>query len=504
MSARKKREKEDKDERRQGVEGSSTYFLPVLRATPATSSDSDLYEGNITALLRAARDGDETMLNLILQERPSYVNEFSQYSTNRWTPLHMVACYGHDSMISLLLRYGANIESRDREGRTPLFIAADQWIGEGDQRGFRCFNALLKAGADIEAESNDGRTILHRAASRAFVDFTLVMVLLGASGDTRNHFVTPFLQAIRTGLYKNALIMLAFGVGSMSREAVGFANDLHETQSQVMKDMLTKWSEPSRRALHQRQQSLCQFIDENGNVAMTSMLCWAARKGDILVIEFIFDLHTEAETEGLVGSNDEHGWQAIHHAARGGESKVVSMLVQRKADVNSLTPNKYTPLLFAAEKGRKRTVRWLLEHGADRLARNSLGQSAVQLAMGGRHRETLLVLSEFERSPKDAQKVETNQKDDTQHIWSSSSNPKRTLDDAGWQRDNVSQELDIAARRLEEELHFDTDYSGEQRHSPDSNLDMGAEVGQDESSGYASTNTAGAFDGLLSSMSNAR
>jgi|APLak6261668527_1056067.scaffolds.fasta_scaffold01348_3 hypothetical protein len=80
------------------------------------------------------------------------------------TPLMLAAQYGgaekqQNSMVRLLLRYGANPNARTREGYTALFFAA--------QAGLRHYNGtvdtvaeLLAAGADPRLEARDGTTAI--------------------------------------------------------------------------------------------------------------------------------------------------------------------------------------------------------------------------------------------------------------------------------------------------------------------------------------------------------
>lgn len=41
-----------------------------------------------------------------------------------YSPLHMAACNGHADVVSALLAAGASVSARDREGNTPLLVAA--------------------------------------------------------------------------------------------------------------------------------------------------------------------------------------------------------------------------------------------------------------------------------------------------------------------------------------------------------------------------------------------
>lgn len=77
--------------------------------------------------------------------------------TLRRTALHAAAGRGDLDIIDLLLAAGADLEARDHEGRTPLFLALRGGHGEAARR-------LLDAGADAALVSDAGDTALLEAA----------------------------------------------------------------------------------------------------------------------------------------------------------------------------------------------------------------------------------------------------------------------------------------------------------------------------------------------------
>ena len=72
------------------------------------------------------------------------------------TPL-MQACHdGSEETAALLLKYNANVEAKDNDGRTAIFYAVTRHVSPSDD----FVKMLYKAGADLDATNNFGHTPL--------------------------------------------------------------------------------------------------------------------------------------------------------------------------------------------------------------------------------------------------------------------------------------------------------------------------------------------------------
>lgn len=96
------------------------------------------------------------------------------------TPLHAAARSGNDACLSLLLEHGAQLEARDAEGLTPLFLAA------GFNDGNNCLTLLLEHGADINARAPEGHTPLMSATTNGMLNNAKVMLRYNPSIDNRD------------------------------------------------------------------------------------------------------------------------------------------------------------------------------------------------------------------------------------------------------------------------------------------------------------------------------
>jgi len=92
--------------------------------------------------------------------------------------LHIAAGQGHHHMMDYLILHGANIDSVDSSGRTPLHLAL--------QGGIHCLRILLHVGVDITAVDHNGNSPLFLSAN--FGNFSALRLLVdnGAELDTEN------------------------------------------------------------------------------------------------------------------------------------------------------------------------------------------------------------------------------------------------------------------------------------------------------------------------------
>ena len=100
---------------------------------------------------------------------------------NGYTALHWNADMGcapgdRETIVTILLDHGAEVEARDAQGRTPLFVAASSGSAQ-------IVRALVLAGANVNARSNSGATPLMLAASSGSLDAVTFRLAGGADAN---------------------------------------------------------------------------------------------------------------------------------------------------------------------------------------------------------------------------------------------------------------------------------------------------------------------------------
>lgn len=112
---------------------------------------NDLYE--------AAKHGD---LQLVRQLIASGADVNYSEPPHNWTPLHSTT---NAEIAEELIKAGANIEAKDKYGRTPLITACQVQPGEGDATqsvvNIDLITTFIKYKANVNAEDNKGNTALH-------------------------------------------------------------------------------------------------------------------------------------------------------------------------------------------------------------------------------------------------------------------------------------------------------------------------------------------------------
>lgn len=104
-------------------------------------------------IIKASKHGSTILVISLLSQDPTLI---SARDTDGSTPLHCATWKGHEGLVEVLLKHGADVNAtnnNDHWGTTPLHAAA-----HGNQRAIA--ELLIAHGADIHAKNLNGRTPL--------------------------------------------------------------------------------------------------------------------------------------------------------------------------------------------------------------------------------------------------------------------------------------------------------------------------------------------------------
>jgi ankyrin repeat protein len=304
--------------------------LSLLAAGQAASSVD-------AQLLEAARIGDTAAVQQLLQKGAN-IEAKDKYGR---TPLMVADIYDNTNVMKLLLDKGANIEAKDKYDKTPLIAAATYGKVE-------VVKLLLDKGANIAAE-HDGETSLILAANEGKVE---VVKLLLDRGDNIEAKATAFpydgdtalIRASYQGRSEMVKLLLDRGANIEARNKNGntaLITAAENGHTEIVKLLLDKGAN----------------IEAKNNYDRTALL-WAAAQNKTEIAKVL--LNKGANTE----AKNSRGVTALHEAVENDNAEMVKLLLEKGANVDASNNQGRTALAVATSRGRPEVVRLLEQHGS--------------------------------------------------------------------------------------------------------------------------------------------
>ena len=302
----------------------STRRLPKLSSMSILSVSSMFKQGEkISAICAAASIGNSQQLIELLEENAKLANTntvqlSSDGISGQRTPFMCAAIDGHVYCMEVLRKYGADLMTTDKKGKTALHLAV-----EAEQ--VESVKSLVKLAADagtngqsayltklLEAADTDGSKPLHIATTKGAFDIFKTLVDAGADVNARNNLVRTPLHCAVTERQDDIATNL------VSR---GAAVDALDSSRETPLMLAVKYNVP----------------------AISYLLQGGADKSVI----------------------DTNGDTVLHHAARLGQLKAVELLYTRMEDLQERNRRGERPLHLAASHNNKDVVVDLLKRGVD-------------------------------------------------------------------------------------------------------------------------------------------
>lgn len=311
------------DYTRAGAAYNSGYgsLLPHA-ATKAKEVEMDIGQASIAAT---------TDYNRVIPWAQMYSDiTFSPYYRHNPFALHAAAKAGVVETVSQLLRDGSRVDVKNREGYTPLMLAAKFGHNETVQV------LLLDSPKGVRAEE------MNIALSIAVVNgqrsTTQLLLDLGADREVRSaDSYTPLHTAVNAGQKQTAEVLLESGANEDSKD---------------------EWENT---ALH-----------------------LAAARGDGDIVQLLLGYGADEEAK-----NDERK-TPMHLAAWYGHTAIVELLLKQGAHIETTDNDNNTALLLATTNAHIPTISLLLERGAQILVRDKDGNTALHLLALGEFSPTSL------------------------------------------------------------------------------------------------------------------
>lgn len=278
----------------------------------------------------AENDDYFEILKMLVEEYNVDVNCVSKFCYH-YTPLHSAvrSAVSRDSkIVNFLLEHGANVNAKDKIGRTPLCFALLK--GRIDVA-----NLLIEHGAEVNAQERykNGVNLLYYASMSGYIDFVKLLIEQGAEVNVmeRNGIsatyepTTPLFWAARKGFVEIAKILIEHGAEVNVQNKSGQSSPLH-----------------------------CAAIWNHAEVAK-------------LLIEHGANVNIENEDK----------WTPLQCAAIHNHIEVVKLLLEYGANVNAQNKHGDTVFHLISNRNYPEIAKLLIEHGADVNIKNNSGKSVL-------------------------------------------------------------------------------------------------------------------------------
>jgi cytohesin len=285
-----------------------------------------------TPLLAACQKSANDIADLLL-DRKCLVNICNAQGI---TPLMYIR---DESLVQRLIQAGANIEERDKRGRTALAYAVSEF-------SVKKVGVLLEAGADIHVRDNEGRSILMLLSYSRSTERRSTYILL-----FKKHGLKPYdlISAVILG----------------DKQAVNKFVLTHKNQLRAGDDKYDSLSALHFAVIDNRLEIITMLIKKGAPLdvrtkGLGTPLHYAVRNLNLAAAELL--LKNGAD----VNSRDRDGETPLFVAARMRRTDIpitgmIELLLRYKAQVNILNKRGGPPLAGASAE----VTRLLLDHGAD-------------------------------------------------------------------------------------------------------------------------------------------
>jgi len=283
------------------------------------SSNYDVrFDDGLAPLHFATRLGQLGFISWLI-ERKADVNAQSASGS---TPLHEAFRMGHLEAATLLLNAGASVNAKDAKGNSPMHLVMPKAARSAG------VTLLLSKGADPNIKDDYGDSPLHVAVATN-LGIEIVKLLLDGKSDPNNRN-----SAGRTPLHV-----------AVENERTDYIPLLIKKGADV-------------------------FASDTGGKTPFDL---SLPKGEAVLKGMI--------SESTVNASDNGGNTQLHVAVQAGsDTRVINLILDRKADPNTLNKSGDTALHLAISKNSKEIGELLIARGSNIFLTNAAGQSALYLA----------------------------------------------------------------------------------------------------------------------------
>ncbi|KAL9119276.1 MAG: hypothetical protein Q9187_004168 [Circinaria calcarea] len=257
------------------------------------------------------------------------------------TPLHLAASIGSMDITRLALERAADVNAKDKNGRTALHLAAKNGLVSVSK-------LLLDHGAEIESKDRHGQTPLHLAAASGSEQLVELLLSRRANAQTKDFLEQIPLHLAAAIANKTLVSMLLTETTELNAANFLSETPLHLAASAGNADMIELLLEQ-----HADRYATCR-----GELTASHL---AARAGSSFVVKLLADNGADLDAK------DDTGMTPLHLAAEHGHAHVIKLLVGANliTEIDIMNDQGFSPLQVAIQKGQRDVIKILLDHNAD-------------------------------------------------------------------------------------------------------------------------------------------
>jgi len=318
-----------------------------------------------TALMIASEKGNSAIVQRLIEAKAN-INLMDEKGTTALMRAAYRGSSGHLETMNMLIRAGARLDNKDRDGSTALINAV---VG----RNSSGLEILLKAQAEINIRDKAGNTPLINAIKDGFNE-EIVRLLLqyGAELNARNdHGASAIIIAAEYCNSHHVSTLAAAGANPNLKTNTGRT---------ALMSLVAKNHSSSHKTCAAYEDSVRAVIEKGADVnardnyGVTPLMLhtWAGGSSEIRDLLL---------SNGALRSDIEQNENLIK-AIKAGDSAKVSAALKAGASASTLSSpeNEQTVLMLAVEENRIDIVRLLTKNGADLDATRGKGETALTLA----------------------------------------------------------------------------------------------------------------------------
>ena len=292
------------------------------------------------------------------------------------TALLAAAEDGHEHCVKQLIQAGADVNTPDESGETPLIKAikpeykASKPSGQYEQ----CVDLLLKALADVNCPDKYGTTALIHALKLGNQRIVRSLIEALADVNTSDSFGYTALIHAAERCFSECLDILIEAGADVNFKPNGDDDDTEETEQPESESNQFKNKETALMAVMKKKECMSAKSKEHSCVTMLikagadvnatnldnmTPLVYATMMGNPNTVHAL--LEAGADINAVTGD----GKSALMCAAENHHCLIVEYLVKMGATVNVVSDTGQTALIYAARVGDEHCVKLLIKSGAD-------------------------------------------------------------------------------------------------------------------------------------------